>query len=512
MQTAPEVRGEFTREEVAALIPARLRRLSNAEYEASVRVLLDTDAQVAELLPADLEVEGYTRNGSSTVSSTYNARVRDLAERLSRQYVDGRRSQLSCQSEDGSACAEQFISSFAPRALRRPLREDEREALLSIYAQAAKIEGNHAGALAWVISALLQSPSFLYVSEEGEPTRSPRVHHLDSYEIASVLSYMLTGAPPDEELIEAAGAGRLFSAEEREGQARRLLAQSDTRHQFRRFVRQWLEVDGLEDTSKDEVVTPYYEELKPKMLAETSSFVDEVMVHRGASVASLLTAGFSSVDPTMARFYGLSAWGPRVPSRDVGRIGVLQQASFLAAHAHPDGSSPIKRGDFVLRRVLCVEMPRPDEIGIEIVIPTVTETETTRQRFEAHVNNPGCASCHDFIDPLGFAFEHFDAAGHYRQRENSRPVVAKGSFRYEGWSADFDSSVELSEWLARQPETSRCFRKQALTFFAAEASDEHARAFEEVIGPLPTEQKQSLIDNLVAYARSDLFLYRRVKP
>src|SRR5690606_20680611 len=128
---------------------------------------------------------------------------------------------------------------------------------------------------------------------------------------------------------------------------------------------------------KDDSVTAHYEGLKSSMLAETSAFVDEVFVHRGASLASLLTAGFSSVDQKMARYYDLDAWGPRVPSQQVGRLGVLQHASFLSAHAHPDGTSPIKRGDFILRRILCVDVPRPEEIGIEVVIPAVTETTTT---------------------------------------------------------------------------------------------------------------------------------------
>src|SRR5690606_4841085 len=113
------------------------------------------------------------------------------------------------------------------------------------------------------------------------------------------------------------------------------------------------------------------------MLSETQNYVDEVMVHHGASVSALLAGGFASVDPTLARYYDLEAFGPVVPVARWGRIGVLQHASFLSSHAHPDGTSPVKRGDFILRRVLCRPMPRPAELGIEVVMPAPVEGQTT---------------------------------------------------------------------------------------------------------------------------------------
>lgn len=505
-------RSDFAKAEVESFIPARMRRLSNFEYENTVRELLGLDVSVADKLPSDFKVDGYTRNDRAAVSSAYNARARVLAEEMAREFVRVRGDVLACGDRAEEEGAETFISAWTLRALRRPATAAEVTALRDIYRGARTAEKSHTEALSWVVTALLSSPSFLYVSEIGQPTEDPQVRVLSPYEIAAVLSYTLRGAPPDEPLIEAAKNGRLLSSAEREMEARRLLSLSGTRHQFRRFVQEWLEVDGLAATSKDEAVTPYYEDLKPRMLAETSAFVDEVMVHRGASLSALLTAGFSSVDPTMARFYGLSAWGPRVSSESVGRIGLLQQASFLAAHAHPDGTSPIRRGDFILRRVLCIDMPRPDEIGIEVIIPPVTQTETTRQRFSAHVSNQGCASCHDAIDPLGFAFEQFDAAGHFRSSENGAPVDARGTFAFEEFHATFSGSVELSRYLAKRPEATRCFRRHALKFFAADASEAHADAFDELVQVLPEPARPHLLENLVAYVKSDLFLYRRSMP
>lgn len=502
----------FSAEEIEAFLPARLRRLSNAEYEATVEALLGLDTQIAKELPPNLEVDGYSRNDVAPVSSLLSARLQKITRRLSTEFVEKRPDTVLCTDAEEVACARTFIDAFAPRALRRPLSPDERSALLSIYQEARLVENSHDRALSWIISTLLQSPSLLYVSEKGAPTKDPSVRYLSSHEAASVLSYMLQGGPPDEELRQAADSGALLSGEERRRQALRLLSQWETRHQFRRFVTEWLEIGRLSVTSKDERIAPHFEDLKSHMQDETSAFVDEVMVRRGASLSALLTAGFSSVDPTMARFYDLDAWGPRVPTEHAGRIGLLQQASFLSAHAHPDGSSPIKRGDFVLRRILCVDMPRPDELGIEVVIPEVTTTETTRARFSAHVQNDGCAACHDIIDPLGFSFENFDAAGHFREKENGFPIRAKGSFEYEGMKARFSDSAELSRWLAAQPESPACFRRHALRFFAASGQGSHANAFESLITDQDESKRASLIENLVTYAGSDLFLYRKVLP
>src|SRR5690606_41120779 len=96
--------------------------------------------------------------------------------------------------------------------------------------------------------------------------------------------------------------------------------------------------------------------------------------------------------PAMARYYGYDTFGPVVPARPFGRIGLLQHASFLSAHALPDRTSPVQRGDFVLRRVLCRRFPRPAELGIEVVMPQVSPTHTTRELVEAHTIDPSASA------------------------------------------------------------------------------------------------------------------------
>jgi hypothetical protein len=290
-----------------------------------------------------------------------------------------------------------------------------------------------------------------------------------------------------------------------------LLSESDTRHHFRRFVLEWLEVDGLELTAKSARLYPDYERLKPYMLEETSAFVDEVMVHAGGSLSALLGAGFASVDPTMARFYGLKTYGPRAGLQGSGRLGILQQASFLAAHAHEDVTSPVKRGDFVMRKLLCQQVKRPSEIGLEVVMPPPSDAKTTRERFAAHSEAPGCRSCHQTLDALGFTFESFDAMGGRRSLENGKAISSAVTVTLEGSPLELKDSLELTQRLARDPRTTECFARHAFRYFSAQNDPKVESSFLELRRQLPAERSDNLLDSLVTYVESDLFVKRRVR-
>jgi hypothetical protein len=365
-----------------------------------------------------------------------------------------------------------------------------------------------------LLTAILESPSLVYVTELGPGGPPGAVVTLTPYEIASLLAYTLRGGPPDDALLRAAASGTLLDAGDREAQARRLLALSDTRFQFRRFVLEWLEVDGLSRTAKNEELYPAYDELKAHMVAETAAFADEVMVYGGGSVRGLLDARFASVDPALARYYGLKTWGARASLATTRRAGVLQQASFLAAHAHEDTTSPVQRGDFVLRRVLCTRLPRPAEVGIDTVFPPPSPTETTRERFAVHADNPACRSCHRKLDAFGFPFEAFDAAGAARASDNQRPIDTTARVVIAGRERAVADSRDLSEWLAAQPEVADCYLRQAFRYFTAQADP----AIEGELLALARQgvgagaERDNLFEALVAYVRSDLFIRREVRP
>ncbi len=493
------------------LLPTRVRRLTNLEYERSVSALLGTTLSVAGNLPPEVRQDGYTPNAAQTSAASVAAALDRLSRELARDAVTRRLSELApCHARGARACAIDFVRRFGSKAYRRPLESSEEAALLGVFDAGTEEGGGFAGGAEVVLRVLLQSPSFLYVSELGPRGAPGETVTLGPYEIASLLAYTVRGGPPDEALLAAAERGELASGAGREREARRLLGLRDTRHHFRRFVLEWLEVDGLERTAKNAELFPEYDALKPAMLAETEAFADEVMVNAGASVQGLLGAGFASVQPEMARYYGLATFGPRASLRGTGRSGVLQQASFLAAHAHEDATSPVKRGDFVMRRLLCTPQRRPAELGIDLMIPAPSKTKTTRERFSAHVSDPSCASCHQVMDPLGYAFENFDAAGRARRDENGTAVDPSGSTLLFGERVAFRDSAELTRILAVDPRVEECFARQAFRYFSAQSDRGVEASFLELRDELDDERRGSVIEELVSFVKSDLFVEREV--
>jgi hypothetical protein len=192
-------------------------------------------------------------------------------------------------------------------------------------------------------------------------------------------------------------------------------------------------------------------------------------------------------------------------------LGVLQQASFLAAHAHEDVTSPVKRGDFVMRKLLCERLKRPAEIGLEVVMPPPSPKLTNRERLSQHVSDPGCASCHDALDSIGFTFESFDASGAAQHVDHGKPVNAHARVRL-GQAAtethEVGSSAALTEELLTSPVVSECFARHAFRYFSAQADEAVEMAFLGLRSQLPEEQRDNLFEVLFAYIASDLFVRR----
>jgi hypothetical protein len=269
-------------------------------------------------------------------------------------------------------------------------------------------------------------------------------------------------------------------------------------------------VDQLERTAKAASLVNDYDAVKSHMLAETRAFVDEAMVYGGATLASLLGAGFTSLDADMARYYGVPGFdGPRVSLARQGRVGLLEQASFLSAHAYEDVTSPVKRGDFVLRRLLCVDLPRPGEVGIDITMPPRDEKTTTRARFAAHTSSASCRGCHDSIDPLGFSFEGFDAAGRRRTREYDQAITTAGEFTLAGKTYRFKDSAELVTQLVATPDARSCFARQALRYLTGRRSRPAEQWFDALVDRLPEARRDSLLEWVVAWVSSPEFIQRK---
>ena len=504
--------------DAAQLLPARIRRLANAEYDASVRALLATTQSPASGpdFPPDLRQDGFSVNDAQRVDALIIERLTDAADALAREAAqNGTLLRLApCESQaEPESCAERFITSFAAKAYRRPLLDEEQSALEALYAIGAE-GATYLDGIMHVTRGVLQSAGFLYLTELGDGTTVlGDTLSLTQDELAASLSYFLTSAPPDDELLAKAASGVLSDPAEREAQARRIFETNPlAKDTAVRLVREWLGVDGIADSAKDSLVYPEFESLKPKMVAESEDFVRAVAFASKGTVSELFDATWT-VNSGPLSLYQPAGRGPiDGTSMLADRVGVLNQAAFLATYANAHESHPIFRGVAIARRVTCYPLDSPASFNLQVVPPAPDATKTTRERFSVHPADSICAGCHDIIDPYGFSFEHFDGMGAYRDQEHGKAVDSSAVVAVKG---DFDGayrdSNQLGLALGQSESVRECFAR--FMFRAAAASGDSAatpgeQEFVELWRSIPAAAQGSIVETLIAYVKTPTFARR----
>jgi hypothetical protein len=495
----------------ASLLPTRVRRLSNFEYDRTLVTLLGVQEGPAKGFADDFRQSDFTQNASQQVDATFATQLQGAARDLAKPALQRLMGVAGCQASEGEACATKFINNVGLQFYRRPVTDAERMTLLSVFRAGAK-DATFLDGVELVVQAMLQSPNFLYVTELGG-TPDKGVVRLTDWETASALSYLVTGGPPDQPLLTAAMGGKLRTAAEREAQARRLLMQPGARLQVARLVKEWLGVDRLFGTGKDKAVYPKYDELRPAMMKEADAFIAEVVFNDDGTLTKLLTADYTVVEPALAQFYGIGSAGANRRSSfgNQPRRGILMQSAFQAVHAHDHESAPVKRGNVLLKKVLGVIIPPPGELNLMIVPPAPDPKKTTRERFAQHSTDPACAGCHSLIDPLGFVYENIDGMGGLRTTESGKPVDTKVEVTVADLEGRFEHGADLAGKLAESVEVHRSFARHLFRFAAAQSGEGYeALWFESVWDKLPAAKKVDLKELLVAFATSDLFVARRI--
>lgn len=346
-----------------------------------------------------------------------------------------------------------FVRTFGRRLFRRPLTDAE----VARYAALADVETDANAQRRLIVRAMLASPSFLYRSEVG--VLDGGTHRLDGYEMASALSYALLGTTPSDALLDAASRGELDSDEGVRRAAEAMLDDPRTRATLGVFARQWLGLDAIGELARGTSLAT-----RQKLREATERFVSGVMLE--GDFDALFTGSSIPADADVATHYGVAA--PSTPWSAVElpaerHAGVLGHASVQLRYAHSDQTSPIARGVFVRRRLLCQEFaPPPPEAG---GVPDVDPNATTRERFRQHTESATCASCHQYIDDLGFAFEGFDHEGHVRTEERGLPIDTSGVLRdVNGFGTDTDDPIDdvrdLGAALASAPAAQDCLSTQ----------------------------------------------------
>ncbi|MFZ4737714.1 MAG: DUF1592 domain-containing protein [Bradymonadia bacterium] len=412
-------------------------------------------------------------------------------------------------------CAPDFLRAFVSQAWRRPVEPEAVQPILDVYTAGRPLDGA-AGAVALALRAALLSPEFLFRIEVGTPVADrPGLFRLSDHELASRLSYLAWGSMPDAELRAAADRGELRTAEQVAAHADRLFADARAEVGLRTFFRQWLQLGRVDTLQRDAAVYPEFEPGdRARMADDTLATLDHLVWNEGARYEDLMTSRLAFPDARLAAVYGVAP--PATPGEPVllpegRRAGVLTHASVLALTSKAYESSPVHRGRFVREQVLCDVMPDPPA-GAMITPPAPDPSATGRERWSQHSADPACSGCHRLMDPIGFAFEHYDALGRWRDDEGGRPIDARGEVvGVDGMPAEVDGPVALAEALAETWRGPECMARQYFRFASGRVEHPTDACSIRLLTEALVAEGGSVRDMLIATTRTPAFLYR-VEP
>jgi len=379
------------------------------------------------------------------------------------------------------------VMRFAQQAWRRPLTLPEKDRLRKLYTQSREVAKlSHVEAIRAVIARVLVSPAFLYRFEQPAPVsrRAP----LTSWELANRLSFFLWSSVPDAELRRAAEKNELIDPVQLTKQTKRMLGDPKASRLATEFFGQWLGVYRFDqfngaDTSR---FPEFTEDLKNAMAEEATSFFDYI-VRNDRPVREILQADYTFVNPLLAKHYGmkqeLKGGTQKVDGASAyQRGGLLRMGAMLTSTSAPLRTSPVKRGDWVLRRILGTPTPPPPpNVGVIPADEKGGDGLTIKARLVAHQKNAACAACHSRIDPLGFAFERYDAVGKLRQTyADGKPVEDSATTADQKEIAGVDGLIQYLK--AQEPQVLRNMSHKLIGY---------------ALGRTVIASDQSLVDKLV---------------
>lgn len=325
------------------------------------------------------------------------------------------------------AAATAIINRLASKAYRRRVTSDERERLMELFKISREAGDDFDASIRFTLQAILVSPHFLYKVER--PVAKGESRKLDNFELATNLSYFLWSTMPDDDLFRVAAEGKLTDPAEYRKQVKRMLASRRSLALVQNFASQWLHLRSLARIQPDPELFPGVDRnLRSDMVTETKLVVAD-LISKDGKITDLLSVPYTFINGPLAKHYGIKGiQGKRfqkVSTAGTGRNGLLTHASILTLTSNPNRTSPVKRGKWIMENLLGEEPPPPDPDAMQLEDQTEL-TGTLRQRMEQHRSDPNCAVCHRVMDELGFALEHYDPVGRYRQREDGNEIDPRG--------------------------------------------------------------------------------------
>jgi hypothetical protein len=382
-----------------------------------------------------------------------------------------------------------------------------------------------------VLRAMLISPSFLYLGDVASPSSADAHAPLEAHALAGRLAAFLWQSAPDDELLAAADAGKLATKDDVVREARRLIDDvPKSERAVRAFARRWLDLERTKLLVKSASIYPGFNaDVAPIVGEESELFVADVVLHGDARYETLMTAPYTFVSASTAPFYDLETAAPdgatfvKVALDPKTRGGLLTQLPFLALTGHAVQYSPTLRGKYVRQRFLC-KVPNAPPENVDVTPPAPDETKTVRDQYRDHVTDRYCASCHGFMDPIGFGFARYDSAGRYRPAYFEHDPDTSGDPIEASWELDdsgevfgsndangpFHGPLELGARLSTSKAAQDCFVLQWFRFALGRAETGFDAASLSRLRAEFQASGHDIRDLMVSLAASDAFRLRSI--
>ena len=487
------------------------RRLSRAELSSVLRdVLSDDTGSPAKFLNDDVyrpfDNDYTVQSASRALIESLEAMADDVAARA---VLPANRAKIVPCTPTGpadTACLKSTLESVGQRLYRRPLSEAQVAAYLTLqsYATEANADVPHDfyTAVNLVLRSMLQDPEVLYRIETGTPTGEAGIFKLDSYELASRLSFLLWGSSPDDALLDSAQAGQLLDATSRAAAATRLLKSPKARAQLERFHSMWLGYRAIPATA----------ELASAFNLETSKLIGKVVFDQPSSYLDLFTSNQTYVNATLAKQYGLTApaggegW---VSYADDKRAGILSHGSVLAAFSKFSDTSPTQRGIFIQTRLLCNKIGSPPATVNVDQPPAAPDKVCKLDRYDAHRTLDSCNGCHAQLDPIGYGLENYDIGGKYRTHDDGHEeCVLPDKGELPGYG-EFSGPGQLARLLVESGQMEACFMQQLMSYAVGRELRPEELAAKDALAASFKADGYSLQNLLTQYVSDERFALRQ---
>jgi hypothetical protein len=454
--------------------PGQFRRLSPEQYGRAMRDLLGPIESLppVEAFPAGDSLKAIA--ASITAVSPTGVEHFETASTAALEVVfadKARRDALvGCAPATwDAACATTFVQTFGRRAWRRPLAADEVTRYLALGASQAAAYGTFADGARAIASALLQSPNFVYRPElgTGTPVAGSTWSRYSGYETAARLSFLLWGTIPDDQLLTAAESGALGTTEGLQAETLRMLGSSRVLEGVNDMVDDMLALDSVFLMSKDASLFPQLTTtLRQAMREEILLLFRDIAVTRNGDMMELFDTKATFVNQELGALYGISVMGnAMVPAQhpaNMPRAGILTSALLLSVQDKRHQTSPTRRGAFVRKVLMCETIPDPPA-NVQTIIPDPPAGTIVSRRdlLASHITSPSCGACHSLMDPVGLAFENFNALGIYRtNEENGLAIDPSGNF--DGTA--FTSPVEMGALMHESEKVRNCMVRRVYRY------------------------------------------------